>query len=63
MRIILDRSRCSGIGICESISPDYFEMADDGSLVLLAAEVDESDRPTVEEAIRSCPTVALSMDG
>jgi ferredoxin len=61
MKIKVDRGRCTGIGMCESISPDYFEVGDDGVLVLLRDQPDESHRAEVEEAIRACPALALSI--
>ena len=61
MRIIVDEKRCTGLGICESIAPGFFEVGDDGALVLLRTELDEPDRADIEEAVRSCPTLALSL--
>lgn len=59
LRIEIDRSKCTGLGICESVDPDIFEIDDEGSLVLLRDTVDESDRDIVDEAVRACPTRAL----
>lgn len=61
MKIIVDDSRCTGLGICESIAPGYFEVGDDGVLVLLSDEFGEPGRGEIEEAVRSCPTLALSI--
>jgi ferredoxin len=63
MRILVDRSRCTGIGICESIAPDHFEVGDDGALVLVREDVAGPSRADVEEAVRSCPALALSLSG
>lgn len=63
MHIVCDMARCTGLGLCESIAPDHFEVQDDGSLTVLRAEVDAAERPTLEEAVRSCPTEALSLVG
>jgi len=62
MRIIVDRGRCTGIGICESVDPDRFEVAADGSLVLTSDEYGEDEREIVEEAVRSCPAAALKLE-
>jgi len=59
MFVIVDRDRCTGLGICESISDDHFEIDDEGRLVLLREEFDEGERELIEEAVRSCPTAAL----
>ncbi len=61
MKIEVDRSRCTGIGICESLSPKHFEVNDAGDLVLLEAEVSDDDLPDVREAVDGCPTEALSL--
>jgi ferredoxin len=61
MKVVVDRSRCTGIGICESMAPDRFEVDDDGELTVLAEEVSPEDKAQVEEAISSCPTIALSL--
>jgi len=59
MFVILDREKCTGLGICESISPEHFEIDDDGRLVVLKDEFGEDERELLEEGVRSCPTAAL----
>lgn len=61
VRINLDRLRCSSIGICESIAPDYFEIGDDTQLILLKSDVDAADEAEIREAVRSCPAAALRL--
>jgi ferredoxin len=34
MHVILDRDRCAGLGSCESVAPDHFEIGDHGDLVV-----------------------------
>ena len=63
MRVVVDYDKCTGLGLCESMAPDFFEVADDGSLNLLQAEADESQRTELEEACRACPTEALRIEG
>jgi ferredoxin len=62
MRIVVDRDRCVGTGICESIAEDVFEVQDDGTMKLLTEEVDESDRDRMEQAVARCPTAALRIE-
>lgn len=59
-RIVVDRNRCTGIGICESVAPDHFEVTDDGSVLVVSERVE--NLALVEEAVRSCPAAALSLD-
>lgn len=54
-----DRLRCTGLGICESIDPDTFEIGDDGALVLRRDTVRPEDRAAIDEAVAACPTRAL----
>lgn len=61
MKIELDRAKCIGLGICESIAPDVFEVDDDGDLVLMHEQVGDDALPEVEEAVRSCPAAALRL--
>lgn len=59
MRIEVDHDRCTGLGICESLSPDVFEVNDGGDLQLLADTVPDGQLDDVREAVAGCPTEAL----
>ncbi|MFE6922036.1 ferredoxin [Nocardia sp. NPDC057663] len=59
MRIELDRAKCTGLGICESFAPDFFEVDDDGDLIMHKDSVTADELAAVEEAVHSCPTEAL----
>jgi ferredoxin len=61
MRIVVDHSKCTGLGICESIAEDVFQVQEDGSLVLLKEDVSEDRRQEMQEALDSCPTEALRL--
>ncbi|GAB2988461.1 ferredoxin [Amycolatopsis acidiphila] len=62
MKITVDRTKCTALGICESVAPDLFEVQDDGSLTVI------DDRPgaglleAAREAVEGCPTGALSLE-
>ena len=62
-RIEVDRSRCQGTGVCESIAPDFFEVLDDGAMHIIRAEVDPQHLDLIGDAVDSCPTLALRLDG
>lgn len=62
MKIKVDRDKCTGLGICESLAPDVFEVNDDGDLVLITDTVPEGQLDDVEEAVAGCPTEALSLE-
>ncbi|MTD55609.1 ferredoxin [Amycolatopsis sp. RM579] len=61
MRIDVDRRRCTGIGICESLVPERFEVDDDGTLIVHDDLVTPDIRDGIEDAVRSCPASALSL--
>jgi ferredoxin len=61
MKVVVDRTKCTGLGICESLAPKYFEVNDAGDLELLHEDLDDDDRSEVEEAIGGCPTEALRL--
>jgi ferredoxin len=62
VRIVLDRAKCTGIGICESFAPTVFEVDDDGELVVLSADVPEGALDDVTEAVEGCPAMALRLE-
>lgn len=59
MRIVLDRPRCEGHGLCEEAAPRLMHLDDDGELVLDREEVDEADITLANAAVRVCPVAAL----
>ncbi|WP_067899565.1 ferredoxin [Nocardia vaccinii] len=62
MKIMLDREKCTGIGICEAFVPKVFEVNDDGDLELLSDTVPAGMEHAVTQAIEGCPTQALSLE-
>ena len=59
MRVIVDKTKCSGVALCEAEAPDLFELQDDGSLVQLVERPGEDRREAAEAAVASCPYQAL----
>jgi ferredoxin len=62
MKVCVDFDKCTGLGICESLAPDFFEVNDEGSLVLLKEDISDDELQAVEEAVEGCPTEALSIE-
>ena len=62
MKIVVDRSRCSSIGLCEATAPDIFEIGSDGALHILIEDVSADRRTDLEQACENCPTQALSIE-
>jgi ferredoxin len=58
----VDLQACQGYANCVVGASDYFDLDDDGIVVLLKTEVPEADRARVTEAARSCPASALTVE-
>ncbi|GAA3534990.1 ferredoxin [Nocardioides daeguensis] len=64
LRIVADRAKCEGLGMCEAMADDYFEVDEDEELVtVLDAHPPESDRTHVYAAVQACPVLALTLQG
>lgn len=62
MKVVVDYGKCTGLGICESLAADFFEVNDDGDLVLKKSDVPGCHLADVEAAVEGCPTEALSLE-
>jgi ferredoxin len=59
--VSVDRTLCEGIALCESLSPDHFQVNDDGDMALLRADVTGHELAMVQGAVMACPKAALSL--
>ncbi len=57
---VVDADACTGCGLCEQIAPNTFRVGDEG----VAEVVDPAgdDEATIQEAIDSCPSQAISWE-
>lgn len=66
-RIVADLGTCEGLGMCEAMASDYFEVREDDSgeesVHVLSVDVPEADRAHVHAATQACPVLALSLEG
>lgn len=62
MKIIVDWDLCEGHGQCEFAAPEIFTINDAGDLEVLDETPDEGKRRNAEQAVRRCPTRALSIE-
>jgi ferredoxin len=62
MKIVVDRTKCSSIGLCEATAPDIFEKGPDGALTLLMDDITADRRTDLEQACENCPTQALTIE-
>ncbi len=57
-----DFGACQGYANCVDAAPEVYDIDDDGVVVLLKKEITEAERPRIEEAARSCPVSALTIE-
>jgi ferredoxin len=60
-RVQVDRERCVGSGVCESLAPDVFEIDDDGVLQVHREEPSADELDDVQDAVQQCPARALAL--
>ncbi len=60
-RVQVDPELCVGSGACEALAREVFEVDGDGILVVHRPEPADDELPDVREAVRACPTRALSL--
>jgi ferredoxin len=63
MDVSVDMDQCQSFAICVGLAPDYFELDDNGDLVLLRTSVDPDDEDTLGEAELICPRQAILLKG
>jgi ferredoxin len=61
MRVIVDWERCESNALCMAAAPEVFEVRDDDQLYVIDEEPGEELRSKVEQAVRACPKVAISI--
>ncbi|MFE6287422.1 ferredoxin [Streptomyces sp. NPDC057877] len=59
MKIVLDRPRREGHGLCEEAAPQLTHLDDEGELVLDREAFDAADAALAQAAVRVCPVAAL----
>jgi ferredoxin len=62
MKITADMTKCEGLGMCESMANDFFEVDEDTDQVTILNEnPSEADRAHVYAAVQACPVLALTL--
>jgi ferredoxin len=63
MRIVVDRDLCQGHGMCALEDPYVFAIhRGEDQVTLLDESPDDTHRDSVRNAVRYCPTTALSIE-
>jgi len=61
VKVHADTSLCCGAGMCALTAPEVFDQDDTGTVMLLLPEPPAEHRTATEEAVRLCPSGALSL--
>ncbi len=59
MRVAVDEERCRGHGVCITLCPEVFRLADDGYAEVHLPEVPAEFDAAAQEAIECCPEQAI----
>ncbi len=62
MKVVVDYDKCKSNAVCMGVVPEVFEVRDDNFLYVLQEEPPDSLRAQVEQAVRQCPTQAISIE-
>jgi ferredoxin len=62
MKASIDRDGCIACGLCPSICPEVFRMADDGLAEVYIDEVPMDVEATAKEAEESCPVSVITVE-
>jgi ferredoxin len=60
MTLVIDANRCQGHGRCSVISPELFDVTDDGLGLVLVPEPGPEQADVVARAVDNCPESAIS---
>ena len=60
-KVVVDFDRCESNAVCMSLAPEVFEVRDDNFLYVLQENPPDELRSKVEDAVRQCPTQAISI--
>ncbi|HHW00932.1 MAG TPA: ferredoxin [Clostridiaceae bacterium] len=62
MKAYVDQGLCIGCGLCESLCPEVFRMADDGLAKAIEGDIPESSEDCAKDAESQCPTEAIKVE-
>ena len=62
MRVRVDLDLCQGHGVCANEAPEVFRVSPGETVEVLLEEPPESMRSQLADALRYCPTGAISIE-
>jgi ferredoxin len=63
MKIIAQHTACEGLGMCEAMAHDFFEVGEAGVVNILDDTPNEDNRDYISAAVDACPVAALRLQG
>ena len=63
MKVVVDYDLCEANALCVESCPEVFRLEEDDTLSILIENPPEDLRATVEDAERSCPRLAIDVEG
>lgn len=61
IKLILDRPRCEGHGLCEEVAAQLLHIDDEGYAAIDVDEINDANLATAKAAARVCPVAALKL--
>jgi ferredoxin len=62
VKVVVDRTKCGGIGICEGLDPERFQVHADGKVQVLRDSLEDDEAiERAREAVQMCPTESLTI--
>lgn len=62
LRVIADRSRCCGYGLCAQMCPELYKLDGDGLIALETDQVPEGMEAEAREGAAACPAEAIVIE-
>lgn len=63
MEIVADYDKCEGLGMCEAMAPEFFEVGEEGQVSIVDKNPAEEHRKDLLAAVDACPVLALKLQG
>ena len=62
LRVVADRSKCCGYGLCAQVCPEIYHLDENGLVVLAADTVPEGLEESAREGAAACPAEAIVIE-
>jgi ferredoxin len=59
VKVIVDRERCEGHGMCANVAPEVYDLDDEAVVVVLHEDLPEAAEGQAQAGALACPVAAL----